>query len=168
MFKISLSVLICLLLFSCATGNKPGASNQEYVENFSCPGGEKQKKSEDMSDCSLEISIPHNAKKEELAPSKWIALGEARGMAFRFGLNKGHYWVEITRSSIFSKTMEAEVILNIKSAGSNNPESINLIKVSETMFKGFGFQRTGMANFVLIYKLPKQKEILFDFDLEAN
>lgn len=168
MFKISLYLFICSLTFSCSSNKNLKQNNKEYVETFSCPGGEKQEKSTDMSDCSLEISIPHNSKKEDLTPSKWISLGEARGITFRFGLNKGHYWVDVVKTSVFTKTLEAEIILNIKGGGSSNPESINLIKISDTLFKGYGFQRTGLANFTLIYKVPKQKEIVFDFDLETH
>lgn len=167
MNKIIILLLISLNLSGCAS-KASKVKDKQYVEELSCPEMKDDKgEFKDTSGCTLKVSVPDQFTKKSELSKEWVRLGVAKGLEFNFGINQGHYWVSINEKEQRVHP-EAEIILNIKSKGDSNIESLTLVRTSQTEFQGFGFKRFGSSNFILIYKTPGQKEVVFDFDLDIN
>lgn len=165
MNKIYLLLTLCLILGACAS--KEHKTSQEYVQKMNCPSEPVSTEGDvkDTSDCTLEVSLPSTPKKVEVA-QRWIKLGAQRNLEFVLGISPGKYSIRTTPLDGISPG-EAEMILNIKHAGATDVESLSLVKTSEDLYQGFGASRRGKANFNLVYKVPGQKEIVLDFELEV-
>lgn len=167
MYKLIILMILSLILTGCAS-KVSNSKDKKYVEELSCPGPAPETSGfKDTSACTLKVSVPDQfAKKDELQ-KKWIKLGVVKGLEFNFGINQGHYWVKINEQEQRVHP-DSEILLNIKSKGDANVEFLTLVKISDAEFQGFGFRRFGPSNFILVYKAPGQKEVVFDFDLDIN
>lgn len=108
------------------------------------------------------ITLPDNISQVTDFKKKKFSLGEKNNIFFEFATaSGGNYWV--TAKPIESElNKDAEVIINING---DSPESLTLAKIDESTFHGIGFERSGIINIDLILKVPKQKTIVFNFDV---
>jgi hypothetical protein len=143
-----IKLFILFILISCSTTQNTVKQNKD-----------------DTTNTEFKLNIPSKNLKTREYQKKKVHLGEKSGYSFDFIIAQGSYWVVI--SSVEDKLIskESEVILNIKNS-EYSPESISLVKIDENTWNGIGNSLSGETNIELIFKIPKKKNIIFNFDLE--
>lgn len=151
---LTITLFLSLILTGCAT-NK---GNQDVIVK-------KNSEFVNTTDTEFSIELPSNITKVANFNKKKYNLGEKNNIFFEFiSAEGGNYWVSATPiESVLHK--DAEVILNINA---DQPESISLARDEGNSFHGIGMDRKGLINIDLILKIPKQKTIIFNFDISLG
>lgn len=149
MYKLLIILLFCA---SCAT-NRGG----DAVAN---------QNPDDTTNTEFKLTVPSKNLVSKELNKKRVNLGSKGNLNFDFYIAQGHYWVTVSTLDGTDLIPESEVTLNIKQ-GDRAPESISLVKISEDTFNGIGNGLSGSVNIELIFKIPRKKSLVFNFDIEV-